>query len=212
MFEEIEKTKQHSALFTVVGVFVLLATIVGVAVAAYTWNFTSANKNQISTGNISMSYLESVDSISITNALPVTDQVGMASNDYFDFAVSTSASGNPGTINYQLKLVKVAATSGYTALTDNQVKVGLTTMVDGSEVVVMSPKLASTIFANNGILTFDSGKTSYLSHSHTTAGQTKTTKYRLRMWVDYSVDASSWTTATKLEYKAKVNVSGSLTA
>ena len=42
MFEEIEKTKQHSALFTILGVFVLLATMVGVAVAAYTWNYTSA--------------------------------------------------------------------------------------------------------------------------------------------------------------------------
>ena len=71
MFEEIETKKKHTALFTVLGVFVLLAAIAGVAVAAYTWNYTSSKANTIGTGNISMSLLESTDVISINNALPI---------------------------------------------------------------------------------------------------------------------------------------------
>lgn len=215
MFEEIEKTKQHSALFTILGVFVLLATIVGVAVAAYTWNYTSENANVIGTGNISMSFLESSDVISISDALPTLDSTGMAygTDKSFDFAVTTSASGAPGNITYSLSLEKLAATSGYTALSNDQIKLYLTTLTDTDEIQVMAPTLASKILGasgTTGTIPFDSGKTSYLTHAHTSTGVSKTTKYRLRMWIDYGVDASSWTTATKLEYKLKVNVSGSL--
>ena len=67
----------------------------------------------------------------------------------------------------------------------------------------MAPTLASTILGasgSTGTIPFDSGKTSYLTHAHTSTGVSKTTKYRLRMWIDYGVDASGWTTATKLEY------------
>ena len=77
MFEEIETKKKHSVAFTILGVFVLLATIAGVAVAAYTWNFTSSEASTIGTGSISMSLLESTDTIAIANALPVKDATGM---------------------------------------------------------------------------------------------------------------------------------------
>lgn len=217
MFEEIEKTKQHSALFTILGVFVLLATIVGVAVAAYTWNYTSQQANVIGTGNISMSLLESTSVIDIQDALPTTDSKGMSYGDdkSFDFMVTTSTSGAPGNINYTISLQKLAATSGYTALANKDVKIYVTAVTDGGEDPVVSPKLASAILGETGTtgtLTFDSGKTDYLTHVHTSAGVTKSTKYRLRMWVDYDVDASDWTDETKLEYKLKISVNGSLTA
>lgn len=216
MFEEIETKKKHSALFTILGIFVLVAAIGGVAVAAYTWTFTSGNANTIGTGNISMSLLESNDVINIPNALPTTDNTGKSygTDKSFDFSVTTSASGAPGNIAYTISLTKLTATEGYTRLPDANVKVYLTAVENGNETVVVSPTLMSAIITSGdtGVLTFDSGKTSYLTHVHTTVNQSKTTKYRLRMWVDYNTDASSWTSATKNEYKLKIAVSGSLTA
>ena len=47
MFEEIEGKKKHSVAFIILGIFVILATIGGVAVAAYTWNFASNKANSI---------------------------------------------------------------------------------------------------------------------------------------------------------------------
>lgn len=216
MFEEIETKKKHTTLFTLLGIFVLLAAIAGVAVAAYTWNYTSSNANTIGTGNISMSLLESTDVISINNALPMSDTNGKVQGeaDSFDFAVTTNASGAPGNINYTISITKLEPTSGYTRLPDNNIKVYLTVLTEDGEDEVMAPTLVSNIITagNTGNLTFTDGKTSYLTHTHSSENITKTTKYRLRMWVDGSVDASSWTSSTKNEYKLKIGVSGNLTA
>ena len=216
MFEEIETKKKHSVAFTILGVFVLLSAIAGIAVAAYTWNYTSSKANTIGTGNISMSLLESTDVININNALPTKDSVGMAlgEDDSFDFAVTTNASGAPGNITYIISITKLDATSGYTRLPDNNVKIYLTALTDSGEDQVVKPTLISNIITsgNTGTLTFDSGKTSYLTHSHTSSNATKTTKYRLRMWIDENTNASNWTSATKNEYKLKIGVSGSLSA
>ena len=216
MFEEIENKKKHSVAFTVLGAFILLVTMAGVAVAAYTWSYTGTNANTIGTGNISMSLLESTDIINITNALPTSDASGMAlgSEQSFDFAVTTQASGAPGNITYSLSITKVAVDSGYTALPDDGVKVYLTALTDGGEVQVVKPTPVSDIITSGetGTLTFDSGKTTYLTHNHTTANTTKTTKYRLRMWVDQQVDASDWDENTKNQYKLKIGTSGSLVA
>ena len=216
MFEEIETKKKRSVAGTILGIFVLLAAIAGVAVAAYTWNYTSSNANTIGTGNISMSLLESTDVINIGNALPMSAANGMAQgeDDSFDFAVTTNASGAPGNINYTISITKIDPTSGYTRLPDNNVKVYLSALTEDGEDQVMAPTLISNIITagNTGTLTFDSGKTSYLTHVHTSADTTNTTKYRLRMWVDSNTDASSWTSATKYEYKLKIGVSGNLTA
>ena len=45
-------------------------------------------------------------------------------------------------------------------------------------------------------------------NSHNTANQTITTKYRLKMWIDSQVNASSWNASTKLQYKLKIKVDG----
>lgn len=215
MFEEIENKKKHSVAFTILGVFILLVTMAGVAVAAYTWQYTTG-ANTIGTGNISMSLLESTDIIAIEKALPTSDASGMAlgANQSFDFAITTKASGAPGNITYSLSITKVAVDEGYTALPDDGVKVYLTALTDGGEVQVVKPTTVNNIITTGetGTLTFDTNKVSYLTHNHTDVGVTKTTKYRLRMWIDQSVDASSWDENTKNQYKLKIGTQGSLVA
>lgn len=222
MFEEIEQRKNRSALFTVLGVFVLLAMIAGVAVAAYTWSYTSDEANTIGTGNISMSLLESTDVIDIPDALPMADSQGMVmdeDNEMFDFAVTTSTSGTPGDISYTISISKISTvTEGYTQLTNDQVKVYLT-KVEGTgdaqtETQMMAPKFVSEIITagDTGVLPFDTDAVGNLTHNHSDAATTTTAKYRLRMWIDQSVDASRWTADTKQEYKLKISVSGSLNA
>lgn len=209
MFEEIENKRGQSKALTILAIFVLVATITGVAVAAYTWNFTGSN-NTIGTGNISMSLLESNDTINITNALPVTEATGMTlgDDDSFDFAITTKASGAPGNISYNISITKVAVDSGYTALKDSDVKVYLVSFVGETETPVVAPTLVSSIITSGSTGTLASN----ITHNHTTANQTKTTNYKLRMWVDEKVDASSWTASTKNQYKLKVSTSGTLSA
>lgn len=209
MFEE-KNINRRNKVFSILGVFILLITIVGVAVAAYTWTYVGTKANTIGTGSVSLSLLESTDVINITNALPTADASGMAlgSDQSFDFAVTTYASGNPGDITYSLNISKVTIDSGYTVLPDNGVKVYLTALTDGGEVQVVKPTLVSNIITSGstGLLTFDSGKTNYLTHNHDTGDTTKTTKYRLRMWIDQTVDATNWNENTKNQYKLKIGV------
>lgn len=217
MIEEIESKeskKAHGIIYTIFGIFVLLSAITGVSLAAYTWTYSSDNANKIETGSISMSLLESTDVIDLPNALPMPDSEGMSLNEdnSFDFAVTTNMASGNGSIAYTISITKVDPTSGYTALPNNNVKLYLTYLGSTGETQVMAPKLISEIIAsgNSGVLSFDSDKTSYLTHTHTSSEKTKTSKYRLRMWIDDNTAAESWDTNTKLEFKLKISVSGTL--
>lgn len=210
MFEE-EKMNSKKV-FTILGAFVLVAAVIGVTVAAYTWQFTGTKTSTISTGNISMSLLESTDVINVANALPIDDASAKAltgTNEKFDFAVTTSATGAPGTISYDIKITKVAVDSGATALSDNQVKVYLTSLSGTStitETQVVAPTKVSSIITSGTTGTLKGN----IQKNHSTANKTYTDRYRLRMWIDQDVDASSWTSSTKYQYKLKVSANGTL--
>ena len=202
-----EDKKPGFKILVLFSLFALLLLITGGAVAIYNWTYTSGNPNTISSGNISVSFLESSDTISINNAFPMPDEDGKYINeegDVFDFSVNTTASGAPGNIVYNINITKVSLDSGYSALNDNQVKIYLTSLVEGGESEIMQPTLVSNIITsgNTGVLRGP------VTKNHTIADKTYTDNYRLRLWVDNSVDGSSWTTSTKLQYKLKVSVDG----
>lgn len=200
-------------LSTVLSVFIVLITFTGIAVAAYTWNYTSTHAGTIGTGNISMSFLESTDMINLSNTLPISDSQGIAisKDKAYDFAVTTNANGAPGNINYKILLKKEPVNEGYVSLPDNSIKVYLTKFDSNGEVEVMAPTLVSNIITSGdeGTLKFNKDKMSYLIHSHYSNKDTKTTKYRLRMWIDSNTSASDFN-LKKYEYKLKIGVTGSL--
>lgn len=214
MFEEKEHNNNSNKTLTILAVFVLVATVIGVAIAAYTWSFTGGT-NRISTGNVTMSLLESNDVIDLANALPITDEEGTAlanENEVFDFAITTHASGTPGPITYDITLNKLEVDSGYAALKNKEVKIYLVSVSGENENQVVAPTKMSTIFGDD---TETPGSTSGtlksgVVHSHATADKTETTKYRIKMWVDIDTDASSWTENTKLQYKIKVGTAATL--
>ena len=212
MLEE-HNTQKKDNFYAIAAVLALLVAVIGFAVAAFTFTFTS-KPNTITTGNISMKMLESKDSINIENAFPITDEQGMnlehsdGSSGVFDFEVSTSASGSPGDITYNISIMKEEVDSGYTAFNDDQIKVYLASYTGSGALADETQVVAPTLVSN--IIT--SGTTGQLKanivNSHNTANQTITTKYRLKMWIDSQVNASSWNASTKLQYKLKIKVDG----
>ena len=204
---------QKSNKYLIIAIISMTLAVIGVAVAAYTFNFKS-EANTITTGNISIRMLESADSINITNALPTTDVDGKnlthsdGSSGVFDFDIITYASGAPGNIAYNISITKDTVDTGYTALADNQVKVYLVKYTGAgnlaNETQVVAPTLVSNIITsgNTGNI-----KTNIVN-SHNTVNQTITTHYRIKMWIDQNVNASSWNQNTKLQYKLKVNANG----
>lgn len=218
MPNEVEVTKKNKTAL-IIEVFIVFITIIGVAVAAYTWSFTS-KRNSITTGSISMSMLESTDAITIDNAFPISDAEGKnlshsdGNSGVFDFSISTYASGAPGNIVYTISVTKASVDNSYTPLADNQVKIYLAALDGENEVQVMAPKLVSQVITSgsSGTLPFDNDKTQYLTHVHTQTDTTKIQRYRLKMWIDSNVNASNWSENTKLQYKLKVSTNGQLSS
>ena len=194
-------------LLSVLGVAILVVAVVGISFAAFSYSKTGEVSNTITTGTITMTYTEPTNGISLTDALPITDDAGKAlkgDGKTFDFTVGATVAGTT-TINYAITAVKDATSD----LPDTGVKVYLTSTSGETETAVLGPKLVSqldkTVAGNDAGAPADQ----YVlkTGTYSTVGTT-TENYRLRMWVadDYVAPATSQ------KYILKVNVYGAAAA
>ena len=189
-----QKSNKKQLILTIVGVLVLVIAVVGASFAVWNYVFNGTLVNTISTNDISLDLLESNENIiNITNALPMSDNEGKSQTETFDFAV-TSKTVKDIDIEYNINIQKLEVDNGYTALNDNQIKVYLT---DYSN----TQKVAPTLISNLTNYKLYTGK-----HSHDSTHEEKQDKFKLRAWIDGSVDASSWNADTKLQYKFKIGL------
>ena len=82
----------------------LLVVVIGISYSAFSYSGLGKKENKITTGAITMLYTESNNTISISNALPTTDNTGKKrknAGEYFDFTVKSSITGNAD-INYEI--------------------------------------------------------------------------------------------------------------
>lgn len=97
-----EQTDSKKMLLSVLGIAILVVAVVGISYAVFTFTFHSKKENIVNTGTISMSYTEGVSNVmTITNAMPTTDEVGMKQKEYFDFKISSEIMGATQ-IHYQI--------------------------------------------------------------------------------------------------------------
>ena len=156
-----------------------------------------------------MSYTEGKNGITLTDALPITDDAGKAlsaEGQYFDFTVNAKIVGKGTTkIDYV-----ITATEVTTSLPSTGVKAYLTSNTDAT--VELAPTIVSTLpltesgnsaGAPVGEHILKSGSISTTDNS-----VNDTTPYRLRMWVDQNYQAPS----SQQVYSIKVNVYGAAAA
>ena len=191
-------------LLSVLGVAILVVAVVGVSFAAFSYSKTGEKVNTITTGTITMSYSETTNGINLTNALPMSDGVGMTlseENQYFDFTVSATISGNT-TINYAVTATKELDST----IPDTGVKVYLTDMDGTADTQILAPTKVSALQKTTSDVS-GAPDNQYLLKSDTFAAN-GSHDYRLRMWVadDYTVTGESQT------YKLRVNVYGAADA
>ena len=177
--------------------------VTGTTIAGGYWSYISKDANSISTGEISLTYLESTSEINLTNALPMSDNDGkLLSNKgaKFEFAITTN-SDYAQVINYDINIEPLVVDTGLTGLDPSAVKVYLEDK-EGNQLV--SPVKLSEL--NN----FNLYST---KHTHKKGGTKITSKYVLKAWIDKDVVASDWyneykNNNTKYQYKFRVNVNG----
>ena len=186
------KENKKKLLLTISLILILLIAVAGISYAAWNYVFNGTLTNTISTPEVSIELLESNDNIiNITNALPMSDNEGKAQSQVFDFVV-TSKTTRDMDIEYTVTLEKLSVDSGYTSLNDNQIKVYLTDETG-------TQKVAPTLISNLSNYKLYKG-----THSHDSTHNKVQDKYKLRVWIDQDVDASSWNASTKLQYKFRI--------
>ena len=182
----------------------LLLIVVGVSYAAFVYSGTGQKLNTITTGAITMNYIESSNVISMNNALPTTDATGkkrLNTGEYFDFTVKSSIKGNTD-INYE---IAVKEENGNT-FSGNNIKFYLTKVnSDGTEVEAMPPKTYSEDTTSNVYTRRPADMMSLFVGNLNQQGDTEI-KYRLRLWVDENYNPQNDNGG--LIYKVKVNVYG----
>ena len=205
-----ENFKKYSTIYIVI---LLLLVIVGVSYAIFAVTNLS-DENTISLGQISMSYTEPENALVLENALPMSDEDGKAQSNYFEFKVTTHATtdaddSNGLTVPYEIVIESLSRDEGMSYLSTFDIKVYLTKVVGGEEEEVTTPMTVSDIFTGGNIV--NPSTTFYTtSDIHHNAGSEITTTYRLRAWIDESVDASKFSDAT-YQYKFRVNVNSHVT-
>ena len=197
------KNKNKSFLFIIL-ILILLIAIIGISYAAFSYTGTGQKLNTITTGAISMEYVESTNVISMNNALPTTDSTGKKlsnSGEYFDFTVKSSIAGNTD-INYEI----AAKEENGNTFSGQNVKFYLTKVnSDGTEEEAMPPKTYSEDPTGNVYTGRPSDMMSLFVGNLNQQGNTEI-KYRLRMWVDENYNPQNDNGG--LIYKVKVNVYG----
>ena len=191
-------------LLSVLGVAILVVAVVGVSFAAFTFSQTGNVENKITTGIISMTYTEPENGINLTNALPMSDGVGMTlseKNQYFDFTVSATISGNT-TINYAVTATKELDST----IPDTGVKVYLTDMDGDADAQILAPTKVSALQKTTSDVSGAPDDQYKLTSDTFSASSSHA--YRLRMWVadDYRVSGDTQT------FKLRVNVYGTAAA
>mgnify|MGYP004557471667 CR=1 FL=1 len=198
------KKEKLRNILTIGTTFVLLIAVIGISYAAFNYVGTGQKLNTITTGAISMEYVEGNNSISLNNALPTTQATGkkrLNEGEYFDFTVKSSIRGNMD-INYE---IVAQEEEGNTFSSDN-IYYYLTKVNDnGSETEVLAPRKYYAEKEANIYTGRPAGVFSMFIGNLAEQGETEI-KYRLRMWVDEKYNPQNDNGG--LTYKVKVNVYG----
>lgn len=207
---ENREDSQKKMLLSILGVAILVVAVVGISFAVYTTTKTS-DYNEVDTGTVMVSYLESSSSINIANALPISDTDGKAltgTGKVFNFTVTTHAT-NALTVPYTISLTPDTTNN---TLPNGNVKVWLTENGNTITSFGSNAKLVSNLTAiNSGTR---SGSFELLSANDVFVAESESAKvhnYTLRMWVDIGTDLSTINGGESATYSATVNVDSQVT-
>lgn len=198
-----DKNDSKSKLLIITAIIVLIIAVIGVSYAAIFYSKIGDEVNNVSTGTIVMSYTENTNGIYLTNASPMSDEIGRTLTDenlYFDFTVNGTMSGNAN-VDYVIS----ASKDSYSTLEDSAVKVYLTSLNGSNETVVLAPTKVSSLRTTNDISYVPDNQYVILESNFI---KSESRNYRLRMWLsdDYSLPSISQTYMMRVNVYANMSV------
>ena len=194
--------KKQGKILIIVVLVVMVLVIIGVSYAVFNYSALGTKVNTITTGAITMTYVESSNTISLNGALPTTDKTGkvrLNQGEYFDFTVSSEILGNTN-INYEISAKEV----GDGTIDGSNIKLYLTKLnSDGTEEDLMVPEVYSEETSANNYTGRPRGEMSLYTSSMSSS---ESNTYRLRMWVDEVYNPQG--DGGNLTFSVQVNVYG----
>lgn len=198
----IKRESNNKIFIIIICLFIFILMIIGISMATFSYTKETKGINTLSTGNISLNYLEDTNGINITNAYPMSDDVGKTltnEDQYFDFTVEADMEGDV-VASYEIAAEKEISST----LNNDDVKLYLEKMVNNSYQEVMAPKNftplkeSTDLGTKAGSMLLDSG----------TISKSSTIHYRLRMWVDDDtiLDNLEKNFGVRVAIKAKVDL------
>ena len=203
------KSESKQIILSILGIAILIIAFVGISYAAF-HTVLSSEENAISTGTISLQLSDNSDSVSIVNAMPISDEAGKKMVGYgnvYDFSVQTTLSKKT-TLNYEISLEKLNSDQ---PILDNQNVRFYLQKQDGDDFVdtpiTTVPQPFNPLTENSFLGTKKGDMVIYSgTFSNTTnIDQELSQKFRLRMWVcqDTIIDSVSRGFQVKLNVTAK---------
>jgi len=174
------KEKKKKKIIVIVLAVLALITVISISYAFVTQTLTGGKQVVVNAGVLDL-ILEEDNAITISDAMPMYDEVGMIQEDVFEFRLVNKTSNST---YYNLKLTKITSDN---ELDTSNVKYYLTK--DG----VGEPKLLSSL-STNGVV--DKGSI---------AGN-DTIDYTLRLWIDSEVTNNDAIAGKSLSYEINVEV------
>ena len=193
-----EKGNKYPILFSLLGVLFSVGSVVGISYAAWT-KVSSTGNNSITTGTISMRYVEDMTFAAINNAEPMTAQAAYQSNNYFPFQVAAEAQDEVE-IPYEIT-ISTKDTTTFDYGTNQKIRLGLkkenSIVTDaGFNLEGSSNKVNYTngvIVANlpsSGTMLTGNPQTIYKGTITTNESSEVVHNFKLYLWVDNEIDAS----------------------
>lgn len=199
------QTESKQIILSIVGISILIIAFVGISYAAFHSSLFSNLLNGISTGTISVSLKENSDVISMSNAMPMTDEKGMSLNDNNVYVFKVQSNLSPKTtLNYEVSLQKEDSKN---MLDNNLVRFYLEKFEYKDYQKVLEPKAFiplekdSFLGSKKGSMVIYSGTLSNVSDEE----KFMEDEFKLRMWVsqDAIIDSVSRNFNVKLNVVAK---------
>ena len=201
--EVIKKESNNKIFVIIICLLIFILMVIGVSMATFTYTKEKDSVNTIITGNVSLNYTENTNGIDITNAYPISDDVGRTltlENQYFDFSINASIQGDV-VADYEISAEKLETST----LSNDEVKLYLEKEVNNSYEEVMAPKHFTPLSESTdlgtvaGTMLLDSGS----------VDKTSSINYRLRMWVDANtiVGELEKNFGVRVSVKAKIDLS-----
>lgn len=189
----------RSKFLSIFSIILLIAVICGIGYALIRNEFIGG-LNTIRTENqVGIELLESnSEIINLNGAVPISDEQGRESNNYFSFAVISELNAEKD-ITYNISIEKLEADNGYTEIEDRYVKLYLTDYDDNELELVKANEISSDEYILKTVTNKFSNENSGFKD-----------KYKLRVWIDESIlDDANYNfhdINQSLQYKFKIGV------